>query len=386
MSKHSLLHTLLWSLLPLLLIFLSYASYICNPDTVYIWPSLLNSEEYKWIHAWFCHSIQPLILILVCTLYFGCLLAARYLWLVMPNNHFLRIYEDEIKAQMRVEQKNPAVTTKMESEISDAIKDLLKDVDKRIPEKTSWRCWVLGGTGKQLACWRNVHKAKILAIELLSEADVRALIAVISIKLKQIDTESKRICSSLSKLIDDEINKTDCDVELLKSLAKQGQELLFDERDNYFEGLANLQNRATWLAMVSLLILVILGVANGNIILFTLGAVGGLLSRMRQILARREHAFDYGASWSTLFLTPIVGALTGWSGVLLVLALLEADILGPTIGGLFFDDVLGMKWDEITPTKEIMALALAFGFSASLFEDVMEKIKIKKRDDSLEIV
>lgn len=320
-----------------------------------------------------CNSTAPLMLLLVCAIYFIFLLVARYTWIVLPNNQYLRIYAEEVKAQLVIEQDNPAVQTRVEKTIKPAIEKLLDDVLRLIPEdRKSWYCWLLAGTGKQLACWRNAHKAKVFAIDLLSESDTRALAIVASLNLKE---HGSKAGNGLSVEIKKAL-ENNSDIQMIKSLTKHGQAFLFDDRDNYFQGLANWQNRATWLVMVSLLILVVLGLTHGNTVLFVLGAVGGLLSRMRKALSRKDYAFDYGASWSTLFLAPVVGALTGWVGVLLVIVLTEAQVLGSVFETILnIKEIEGIPWIDMEITKEAMALAVAFGFSASFFERIMETME-----------
>ena len=337
------------------------ASIVAEPETI---PTICDG---------ICVSSATPTLV-VCAIYFLLLLLARFTWIVLPNNQYLRIYAEEVKAQLVIEQDNPAVQTKVEETIKPAIEKLLDDVLTLIPyiNWKNWHCWLLAGTGKQLACWRNVHKAKVFAIDLLSDNDARALAIVVNQTLASHSSkEGKGLSKEITKALD-----AGSDIQMIKSLAKHGQEFLFDDRDSYFQGLASWQNRATWLVMVSLLTVVVLGLTHGNTALFVLGAVGGLLSRMRKALSRKDYAFDYGASWSTLFLAPVVGALTGWVGVLLVFVLTEAHLLGSVFETILNISVIrGVPWSDLPITKEAMALAVAFGFSATFFERIMERME-----------
>ncbi|HEC18221.1 MAG TPA: hypothetical protein ENI97_02645 [Gammaproteobacteria bacterium] len=315
------------------------------------------------------------MLVAVCLIYFLSLLYARYVWIVKPNNTYLRAYADEVRAQLEIEQDNPGVKTKAETTVIAEIEKLLTQLEEMVPKKVKWRHWLLSGTGKQMAGWRHVHKAKVFATGLFSDSDACAEAIVTSKNLSEIKSETAK---ELTSQIDHALNADTKDISVVKSLTKRGQELLFDKRDNYFEGLANWQNRATWLVFVSLFILVVAGITNGNTVLFVVGAIGGLLSRMRKVLIGKKHAFDYGASWSTLFLAPVVGALTGWSGVLLVLVLADADVLGAIFGNMLeLEKIKDIPWRDIAITKASMALALVFGFSATFFERVIEGFENK---------
>lgn len=329
------------------------------------------------------HSLT--ILIVSCVIYYISLLYARYIWIFMPNNRYLRAYAEEVDAQLVIEQENPATENNLERKVIPAIKKLLNQVDKLAPEKNSLYQGIFAATGNQLAGWRHVHRAKIFATDLYSASDACAQAAFVSKQL--IKLKPYLAAEELTKKIDKELESRNPDIAIIKSFTKRGQELLFNERDNYFESLANWQNRATWLVFVSLLILIVLGLTHGNTALFVLGAVGGLLVRMRKVLSARQHAFDYGASWSTLFLAPIVGALTGWAGVLIVLVLSDIGVLGTIFENMLdLNNVKDMPWREITITKEIMALAIAFGFSATFFESVIETFegKVQEKPASVE--
>ena len=77
------------------------------------------------------------------------------------------------------------------------------------------------------------------------------------------------------------------------------------------------QNKSVWRIGCGLIFIVVLSAAVGQGPLLLAGAVGGLLSRLSRSLQRADVPTDYGASWTTLFLSPVVGAMAGWSGVLL---------------------------------------------------------------------
>ena len=83
---------------------------------------------------------------------------------------------------------------------------------------------------------------------------------------------------------------------------------------------------------------------------------------LRKTMGAKSVGFDYGVSWSVLFLAPLVGALTGWAGVLVSGFVVELDVLNlPT--------ALVESCTLTDDTK--MVMAVLFGFSATLFEGVM---------------
>ena len=139
--------------------------------------------------------------------------------------------------------------------------------------------------------------------------------------------------------------------------------MVFEVRDGYYEDLSDWQNKATWLVFVTAIILFMVAVVLGNDKLLLLGAVGGLLARLRKTLSAKKTGFDYGVSWAVLFLAPLVGALTGWAGVLLAVVFMDPSVLHLTADEF--------TWQTAAGTEPGMVLAIVFGYSATLFDRVL---------------
>ncbi len=96
-----------------------------------------------------------------------------------------------------------------------------------------------------------------------------------------------------------------------------------------------------------------------------LGAVGGLLSRLTRTTAAADVPNDYGATWGSLFLSPLTGALSAWGGILLIILGLKLNILGTA---------LNLDW--CNPYEPVgLAIALLFGFSERLFDSVTNQLQ-----------
>jgi hypothetical protein len=85
-----------------------------------------------------------------------------------------------------------------------------------------------------------------------------------------------------------------------------------------------------------------------------------VLSRLQRVLFRERILSDYGMSWALLFLAPIAGALTAWAGLLLLVALQDAEIV--TINFLSEDDPL------TDPSTSVLAVGVVLGFFERFFE------------------
>jgi hypothetical protein len=156
-------------------------------------------------------------------------------------------------------------------------------------------------------------------------------------------------------------------IERWRALLYEALGFLYDRADTNFASMQSWQNKTVFLVGCGLLLIISLGAALGHEPLFLMGAAGGLLSRLARALFREDVPIDYGASWTSLFLSPIVGALMGWAGVLLVILGVEFNVLG---------SALKVDWCNSTaPTA--LALAFLLGFSERFFTGILSQIEAK---------
>jgi IPT/TIG domain len=152
-----------------------------------------------------------------------------------------------------------------------------------------------------------------------------------------------------------------------RALLAEALGLIYESTDNDFFQLASWHNKMMWLVGCALLLMVALAVTLGNAVLLLLGAVGGLLSRLTRTTAAADVPNDYGASWGSLFLSPLTGALSAWGGILLIMLGLKLNVLGAA---------LNLDW--CNPYEPVaLAIALLFGFSERLFDSVTSQIQDK---------
>jgi hypothetical protein len=176
--------------------------------------------------------------------------------------------------------------------------------------------------------------------------------------------ESSKLVDSLNKaLAADPVVPLD----RWRALLSEALGLLYDRTDTDFATLVSWHNKTVWLVGTGLLLIVSLAAALQHEVLFLVGATGGLLSRLSRSLQRADVPTDYGASWTTLFLSPVVGALAGWSGVLLIVVAVELNVLGAVF-----------KLDWCNPYAPL-ALGLAFllGFSERAFDGILGQLEDK---------
>ncbi|MEA2027539.1 MAG: hypothetical protein U9N49_00990, partial [Campylobacterota bacterium] len=154
----------------------------------------------------------------------------------------------------------------------------------------------------------------------------------------------------------------------LKILLKRTKEIYYEQRDDYYEILADWQNRSTLLILLAVILIFILLMVEDNTLLLAAGAIGGLLSKLRGVIKSLDTPTSYGFSWSTLWLMPLIGVLTGWAGVYSVIVLKDMELFG----NLLFT-TLQQGQECSTPT--LIILAISFGYLANLFEKMISKVE-----------
>jgi hypothetical protein len=165
--------------------------------------------------------------------------------------------------------------------------------------------------------------------------------------------------------------------EGFRELLSEVQFYLYNVNDTAFSQLTGWQNKAVWLTIVGLMLIVTLSIAADHWTLFIVGAAGGFLSRMSQQLKRADVPTDYGASWSTLFLSPVLGSLSGWFGVLLIHFASEPQF------GLLGGPLKQIRWDDPCAPGTLVG-AFLLGFSERLFDSIVQKLEtqIDKQDEA----
>jgi hypothetical protein len=152
-----------------------------------------------------------------------------------------------------------------------------------------------------------------------------------------------------------------------KALLAEALGFLYDRTDTNFANLISWHSKTVWLIWCGLLLMVALAGALQHEVLFLVGATGGLLSRLSRSLYRADVPTDYGASWTTLFLSPVVGALAGWSGILLVALGVELNVLGQVF-----------RFDWCNPyCPLVLGLAFLLGFSERAFDGILTQLEQK---------
>ena len=156
----------------------------------------------------------------------------------------------------------------------------------------------------------------------------------------------------MSRIEDLLLGEAPAPLERWRALLVEALTLIYEGTDTGFYQLASWHNKMMWLVGCALLFMFALAITLGNAVLLLLGAVGGLLSRLTRTTAASEVSNDYGATWGSLFLSPLTGALSAWGGILLIILGLKLNILGTA---------LNLDWcNPYEPVALAIALLSAF--------------------------
>lgn len=271
---------------------------------------------------------------------------------------------------------NPATTgpTPGVSDWRQKIHSVIEDASREISPKAAGRSriyrlanFLFWSRGEEITGWGYVHDAEVKMVDYQLIPTVMARLEAAEQKLR---LSNDPPCLALANTIHTALTATQppTDESRLRALLAQALSTLGDRSDTSFADLVSWQNKASWLVGCGLFVLLILTIAiPQHSILLVVGAAGGLISRMSRSLNRKDVPTDYGASWTTLFLSPVSGALGAWAGILVSDLAAKLNVLGP----LFQADFT----DVCRPST--LAIAFVFGFSERLLDGMLDKLEDK---------
>jgi hypothetical protein len=297
--------------------------------------------------------------------YVGLALGVRALYVAWTARRLLLAQIDGVEARLELEQQRPGRNEPGESEVAKGVRELLAVARRENPG--GWAAipntMIFWNGARELQGWRLVHEAERLLVWQLDDEAVLARMRRAAIDLASLPPdEAANWAKVLAPHLAEGRNRPRAES---RAALREVLAAINNHVDASYSSLIELQNKAMWLLTVGLVAALILALAfPGAQLLLLAGAVGGLLNRMRRIFTAKDLPTDYGASWGPLFLSPVVGSLTGWAGVqLLVLAQL-------------LDIVKLESLDLGTPTGAgALSVALLMGFAEQWFDQVSEQLQ-----------
>jgi hypothetical protein len=282
-----------------------------------------------------------------------------------------------------IDRQLTAVWTRLHTEVGDsnpaAVQILRAKVEELQAEQRKARKWDLWefwfwSRGRENAIWVAIHEVERQLAAFLAPPEY------VESYLRWADAELRAIGKPAAVAIADAVHlslqatppadgagKT-AQEQARKALLGRAISVIYAERDTGFSTLMEWHNKASWLIMAALIIIVFLVGAAGHAVLFLAGAAGGYLSRVMRALKREDVPLDYGASWTTLFLSPLFGALAGWFGIALIhlAANSELNLLGSAFQHVSWNNPLG---------PATLSIAFLLGFSERFFDAVVGAVE-----------
>jgi hypothetical protein len=315
--------------------------------------------------TWYFWGTLGVVLLFIASIW-----VVRWHNIARPNREMLRAEIDNTRARFKNEVGSAVAGEPLEALLTNA-EDAIK-----------WGWWrtscdfLFWSRGQEITGWSRINEFRRGAIRLLSAADsldmIRARLQTVELYLVDSD---KTHAKTLAGKIKDALEATPpTPPGALQALLVEALTYQNDQDVNTFAQLVGWQTKAAWLAGVGCTLIVVLSFAVGNPVLFIAGAAGGYLSRLARALKRADVPTDYGASWTTLFLCPVVGALSGWFGILLIVVLADSKL---NVLGTAFQSV---KWCcAMAPIP--LGLAFVLGFSERLFDGIISTLEDKVDSD-----
>jgi hypothetical protein len=324
--------------------------------------------------------VQATVVVLV---YVAMVMTVRWSLIALPTRGILQAQIDAVRVRFHVDQADVARQTAEEKIVIAQAGKLLSLAEVLISKNNILsdlvdRC--LWSRGQECQGWRLVHEAERVLVQILPKEQLRWRLQSAKADLAAIMSESeqaKTAMTELTTLVNAAQNAKTAEADL-KACLQEVLRLVFTARDNFYEELVNWHNKALFLIATGIGLVLFLALANCHPMLLLLGAVGGFLGRLTRSLQAGKFPVDYGAYWTTLFLSPIAGALAAWAGVLLIGVLSQDDIklLGTAFAQVSFPDTA-------SPLKNpTMAAAFLLGFSERFFMRIVSTLEGRSESKS----
>lgn len=292
--------------------------------------------------------LAGILYLFVALIYVIAIIVVRWNLIAVPLRQHLKVAIDSGRARLHVAGlgKSPAAPYK-------EVEHLLKEAEGQL-EKNIWDM-IFWSRGREMNGWRYVHEAGRLMAVIYQPETVKVRLGGAVSELRQINS---REATDLADAIEEELKSvTGGDPKERRALLQGALAFIYDNRDNRYAFLDTWDNEAMWMVTSGLLLITVLGCTVGNAPLFLVGAVGGFLGRLTHLIKVRVESTDYGLYWDPLFMSPVLGALTGWTGVLLVVFMANEKL-----------GILGPLFKDISWTNPLNPYALGFAFLFGLSE------------------
>jgi len=302
--------------------------------------------------------VEILVLLSLSLLYWLTMVIVRWHRVARPTRELLRAQIASVQTEMDLltDRAGPTEISKLLDKAR-----LLVDPERPsgIDRIANFLFW---SRGQEITGWGYVHEVEAQMAKFLAPETV---IARLESAEQQLRVTNDAPCLALANSVHQALTTASPDIKRQQALLAEALNSTYDRVDTTFANLVSWQNKTSWLVACGLALIIALTAAFPHHgILFLVGAAGGLISRLSRSLDRKDVPTDYGASWTTLFLSPVSGALGAWAGILLSGLAVKLNVLGP---------IFNADWSDPCHPM-VLGIALLFGFSERLLDGVLDKL------------
>lgn len=298
--------------------------------------------------------------LVVAGLYVAGAIVVRWILIAEPYRNYIRARRTALATQLRGLQATDEERNDLEL--------LLDDVDRQLAHREI----LVWGRGRERAAGWQLMTAERLAARLLPDEDAvaHALTVLDGLQKLPASRRPEALTGALAArllAVDDPSTWSALDQPQLRALSDQGLALLQAESNGRAADHLAFHRKTFWSMVTAFLITVSVAAAFGQTQLLLGGAMGAAVSRLLLLIRSRDVPRDFATLWTTLLLSPFVGALAAYGGVLLIATLRELDLLG--------DAASSFAWPQpgAGPTAAVLGLAFLFGFSERLLDRVARR-------------
>jgi hypothetical protein len=314
----------------------------------------------------FLQWFEPLVAGLLAGLFFFSVIVVRW-------NNIALLDQSQLRAEVAATRTSLLLET--DKAKSEETKELNKELDEAIkafslPRRFKLFDILFWTRGDEIAAWTRVREVQRQLINLWPSDVTERLRARLQVAEQTLRADASPSAQALAALIAQSLASESPAQDRWKQLLLEALNFIYTKREEDFGALTIWQSKAAWLALIACTFIVATVAAQGGGMLFLAGAVGGYMSRLARALQAKDIPTDYGASWNTLFLSPLLGALAGFFGVLLLQGLGSSGLLQ----GLGLADTGAKPNLAQASTLTLAALAFILGFSERLFNSLIDAV------------
>ncbi len=342
----------------ILIVVVAVAAWVCKePLLNYLWANI----SYLLHQEWFAVSLVALT-------YAAAFLLVR--WNLIARSFRLEVLTNIQRVRLELAMHPPGDPD--DRKIVE-LKTMLESAEARI-NNIGLLDRILWTRGQEEASWGEVDEVERQFAIMQSPGRMKAHLETAELDLRAIATQQEDgAITALADLIHNVLAGKPSD-DHVRHLLHEALLTLDSAENEDLDDTLNWHNKTVWLICLGILLLVALeGAKRGGGGLFAAGAVGGFLGRLMRAVKRIDQKLDSSAYWTNFFLSPLVGALAGWTGILLIELAFKLGIVGPAFSGVTF---------EAGYATFTLALAFLLGFSERLFEKILGQIGEKISDGS----